>query len=976
MALTGRMGENTCNAILTEQLNKKGLRASFERHFTTLEGIKKPDIFIESDGYYFIEGKQSPQAQLIHAVSKAHIYKETIKSNIRAKGVFAVVYPQKCEGPCEAAILLDRPPYYIEYRAESLENLSDWIKAFVERPEAPREINTADAIRLLNQAVDSMVYSFTKLEISEINDIFGGKTFFESVLGYEQEKDVPKQHLRTAAAYLLVNQIMFYQVLARETNDYDVLDSEKITKPAELKNTYFAKVLLKDYKPIFDFDIASKLKDEESLEAIKTTINVVNALSPEKHGHDILGKIFHNLIPLDIRKVVAAYFTKSEAGDLLANLSIDSANSTVIDPACGSGTLLVSSYRRKKDLILADGEQFTAKVHRAFAEQQITGVDIMPFAAHLAAVHIALQSPLYYTDNLRIAIHDSTGLTPGETIDAAQQTLKEYFKTGKITDYIGENIDTSSRKIVKGVVKMAETPTKPMEIEKVDVVIMNPPFTSQTRIPSDYKRSLDRKFVDYQKYSHGQLGLHGYFIFLGDKLLDKNGKLAMVLPATILRLQSTEGVRKLLFNNYHVSHIITTMQKAAFSENASFREILLIATKGKHFKQDENVTRLKNKICAVVSLREIPRSSDDAVKVARAIRARTAKMKAGDLVTTDLFTIKTIDQEELQGLTKNAFVLMAFSDWKVSDIWLQIVKVGKPKMDNLENCLANVKGGIVRGIEIESKDEVSVLSTFISRTEERALKSGDVWVLKKEKLNSVLAENKVTHVQVEIPKKVLKFGIRRLTGISTIDITDKLDFVVIDKFEDIDSFFGHQFKSFAKLDKWRRYVESRVANLTVNRRFNISAPGTNLLSFFTSEDATPAKIMWCIQNIRINDAKILCLWFNSTINIIQVLAQRSETEGAFLELSEYMLAEFSVLDPSKLREAEREELIKVFDEIKKSELPSILEQLKNEHPARQKIDRTILKVLGFNGRQIDEILAYLYPALTKEITRLKSLMGA
>ena len=42
----------------------------------------------------------------------------------------------------------------------------------------------------------------------------------------------------------------------------------------------------------------------------------------------------------------------------------------------------------------------------------------------------------------------------------------------------------------------------------------------------------------------------------------------------------------------------------------------------------------------------------------------------------------------------------------------------------------------------------------------------------------------------------------------------------------------------------------------------------------------------------------------------------------------------------------------------------------------KKIDRTILKVLGFTVQSADGLLAYLYPALTKEIGRLKTMMGA
>jgi hypothetical protein len=58
------------------------------------------------------------------------------------------------------------------------------------------------AIRLLKQAVETINFAFAKLNVKEIDEIFGGKMFFETVLGYEEEDQVPKQHLQMAAAYL------------------------------------------------------------------------------------------------------------------------------------------------------------------------------------------------------------------------------------------------------------------------------------------------------------------------------------------------------------------------------------------------------------------------------------------------------------------------------------------------------------------------------------------------------------------------------------------------------------------------------------------------------------------------------------------------------------------------------------------------------------------------------------------------------
>ncbi len=76
------------------------------------------------------------------------------------------------------------------------------------------------------------------------------------------------------------------------------------------------------------------------------------------------------------------------------------------------------------------------------------------------------------------------------------------------------------------------------------------------------------------------------------------------------------------------------------------------------------------------------------------------------------------------------------------------------------------------------------------------------------------------------------------------------------------------------------------------------------------------------------------------------------------------------MNPEKLSKSEKRPLLKIFEEVKDIELPSILEQLKIKHPIRKKIDKSILKVLGV---EID--LDTLYDWIAKEIELLKSLMS-
>jgi hypothetical protein len=131
--------------------------------------------------------------------------------------------------------------------------------------------------------------------------------------------------------------------------------------------------------------------------------------------------------------------------------------------------------------------------------------------------------------------------------------------------------------------------------------------------------------------------------------------------------------------------------------------------------------------------------------------------------------------------------------------------------------------------------------------------------------------------------------------------------------------------------------------------------------------------MW---SIRVPDApaKILTLWLNSTLNLLQILLLRRETRGAYLWFVASTIRKFLVPNIDKMSQNEITILLQAFDEYRNERFPSLLNQLKNRFPARVAIDKTLLRVLGFGDDEIDRILDYLYPALAKEIEQLKTLM--
>jgi hypothetical protein len=174
---------------------------------------------------------------------------------------------------------------------------------------------------------------------------------------------------------------------------------------------------------------------------------------------------------------------------------------------------------------------------------------------------------------------------------------------------------------------------------------------------------------------------------------------------------------------------------------------------------------------------------------------------------------------------------------------------------------------------------------------------------------------------------------------------------------------------------WGKYVKSRQTNLVFIRRFNLSAPKTFLFAYYSPHSFAASKMMYLFRGIPEEHAKILTIWFNSTFNILQVFLDRNETEGAFIGIPKYALMKMFILNPSTLNEKEKNRLLHLYDEIKTVEFPSLLDQLKDKFQQRVKIDKVILKLLGFNDSEIRQIFDLIYSALAKEIEQLKTLMA-
>ncbi|MBI2675754.1 MAG: N-6 DNA methylase [Candidatus Aenigmarchaeota archaeon] len=966
---SGAEVEDSVTSSLNEMLKKKGLNSFFKKTYSTVSGRKEPDITIEMPSGIFLLEAKLPPAGLPQAMSQAGEYKETIGQTEHVKGIFAVVYTSGIKKDYDAWFAFDSR-FELE-KFKNLEDLAGWIaQKVIETPKPLAPVNTQKIIEMLDQNVALINQNMQAVHASEIEEIFGGRDFFSTVLDYEQESRISDAALKNAASYLLLNQILFYQILSNEVADYQKINARELKEAGELHTKYFSRVLKDDYQPIFGFNVAAIIRGTEATSAVRTAIQAVQLLSPQMLSHDLLGKIFHNLIPLSLRKVVAAYYTNSEAGELLADLAIEKKNDKVIDPACGSGTLLVAAYNRKKSLY----GKFEQDQHTRFLENEIFGADIMPFAAHLAAVNLALQAPLNFTNTVNIAIRDSTELAPGVKITAVKDVIKESYQNSKLTEF--ENgFRTPKPRIKKGAVDLGNGNGSSIKLPKFDVVIMNPPFTRFQRIPPRFKEKLQKRFdlPRYKNMVHGQLGLHGYFLLLADKLLAPNGRLAAVLPITTISLESFYGIVSFLLREYSIEHAIVSTGRAAFSENTSLREMLLVARK------HEPLPEHRIKFTFI-------HASPEELSVAKAHTiAENMKVFDTEEEANDDFYIRQENQVNLlddNSSIRDLYRMITLHSPQLVRVDEKIKKYfsSANKFERLGDVEERENWKISenpRGVEEKGYYCLSLLGDS-----GKPMKEHDVWLIEEETETLLKVKHRFNCQAFRIPKTCVMPQFRRFSGQERMKLSSPRDYLVVRQFPEFENFV----KASALADQkraagirnsireggWERFVLKNSARVFGFYRGNVTAPGSSFLSIRSSTPtfAGPGG-SWVFQMPDKNDS-LVQMWLNSSIVFYLMLRDRKETEGGFMELDKYVFENLpypkkDLVDPKTLADLERE--------VSKLKFPSLLEQFQTSSEGRRMIDHFFLEHAGMPKEEQDRFLKLLYETMSKELLRLKGVMG-
>lgn len=918
--------------LLQKRALKEGLKVFDELTVETLSHnnrlmLKIPDIVIvrkalviENEGEIL-----APEKAIVAVVETKHPSKDVHEGTFQAIKYMSLVKCSTCFSTNFKDVIAfkfqhnqseaDEKSFGKKVTHESIKNAADFVFSVTVGSTDLIEVvrNDTVLIKILEGAVREMYEYSERISSEKLEEPLG--LFYTKKLDSKITKS-PKARkeldlaTKRAASYLLINQIVFYHMLSTEAQAYPPLT--EISHLGQLQER-FDQVLDSNYTPIFGAKVAPLLP-AEAIEAVNRIITAIRYLRFDQIRHDILGKIFHGLIPKVLRKRIAAYYTSNSAAELLASLAIENKDELVLDLACGSGTLLVASYHRKK--FLMDHAVNEIELHKKLLKE-IYGIDVALFAAHLAAIHLALQQPLSYTDEVQITLADTMEINPNSIV---------YYFGGT---EMAKKVSTDK------VVEVQYT------IPNVDVVIMNPPFTRIHRMQKSYRKFLERAIARRSGYTGGQLGLYGYFVLHADDFLKRNGRIAAVLPASTLYTSSAEGVRDFLLKNYRVEFIITSDAQTTFSEQSDFKEILLVARKVAEFSFESRFVTLK-----------VPLTLLNYERIAKKLKS----------VTTDY------EDHEIRVRIVNKHLLTKHDNWMAYTEPVALSEI----LRQLESAAGN---NIVKGKQVISKQKRR--RGFELYGADFFFIPNKTWGIDKEGDIAVSIKNQSTDETITIPRKYLKKALRvpelYWNAISptikhyvlTIPPTS-MELLPTDLQRYIEWGEQKKFPAVKRGNLWYSFIYKQLSkknmfgNVTLMRKFLPKTRG--VLAHFFDNQTTSAKTYYVISVDR-EVCKAIAGWFNSTIYLAEFIENRRSVGKASNEIMLEDLDGLPCLNISQLSDNEVSDIGDALDNMRERKLPLIPEQIGESY--RRKLDKTILKAM--NITQADEILDELYSAISTKL---------
>jgi type I restriction-modification system DNA methylase subunit len=267
---------------------------------------------------------------------------------------------------------------------------------------------------------------------------------------------------------------------------------------------------------------------------------------------DIVGTVYNTYVNRPEKKKKGQYYTPPEVvGYILDEIGYRSgpgiigSSKRLIDPACGSGTFLVTAAKRLVAAYDSAGNDPLTVLARV--RENLYGFDLNPFACYLAEVNLLIQ----VLDLVKAAIDIDQRPPQLESfhiynVDALSPPSGLLHSLHYSTQLAEESEEVEQ---IKG-----RRPGSPYA-NGFAFVAANPPYGA-TLSPS-YKDMLRREYPDVFQ---GQPDTYTFFFALGLKLLSAGGRLGFITPNTYLMGTNSVSLRRRLLEAGRVEQIVDLPQ--------------------------------------------------------------------------------------------------------------------------------------------------------------------------------------------------------------------------------------------------------------------------------------------------------------------------------------------------------------------------------------------------------------------------------
>lgn len=927
--------ETSLNSKLAECLRQYGLDALEEQTLRSDSGqLHQVDVLVNLDEYAVaLEAEYAPQD------GKADAAKRLTDPPLEWRGVpvdvaYAIAYP---------ANIKDLPPplaYEELFRTDNLrfKHLSRASGTW-SAPATGAVSKLADVLHDFWTQSDNGqdIYDVAELASVAINK---AANFLERHHKESGEKDSDPAATK---ALVWLNALLF-QVLLHQSLNPDLLPPPHTGKRIPLPNpdeggdhlsAQWKEILTINWWPIFhvareSLNATAPLATKRALDVLKTAATEI-AETGVIRRHDVAGRIFHRL--LDTRKFLATNYTTIPAAIILSALAFDRRHSTwkdmdftskqpleqlkIVDPACGSGTLLMAAFQEIiKHIHIQNERRPDSDLTKCVLENSLYGFDVVPAAIHLAASTLLMAETSQLVSDLNLwrmqhGVFD--GLPRLGSLDMlhTSSTSGNAARLGLFNDFETDAIAISG--------KGEEAKTDVFFPRNCDLVIANPPYT-RAGGPGDEKNTdwnpifgslINKKEQEQMKNALNRTlqntpagvysGLGSAFLVLAHHNIRGGGRIAFVLPSVLTTGSSWKPIREMLLANYQIDWVITSHDPrtrsakaglpgrmyASFSESTNMAEVLLVATKEKPLPSHK---------VRFVNLKTNPLSTIDALAVARAL----LEMPEGavDLSTSGASSWGQVHTVYQQTLTDEPWVETSFVQSDLIDMVHQVEG---------DIPLSALGGDWMFGpyeMQIKNKNQ----GLFLIDKNPDPLRSGyaALWHHK---------ANEITQLSVS----------------PNAHLTPRHD-----------KSPSEQQKMLAKSSKlhFARELRSNTQRLAA---VLTDQPLLGVRSWITLKPKSPKE----------GALETICLWFNSTLGLLMRLTHANRPYPGRSLITHTTIPSLKALDVSSLTKKQCNQGKKSFQQIQEKTLQPFHQM--NVDKTRQEIDAVLCHILGLDPEDIAKI---------------------